>query len=170
MAYKKIACMAAVAMLAGSAHAAVEYDFSSISAGSGVIGSFSVTVPTFLTANTTFTPDQVDNCTSTPATACGRNQTFYTDTSPLVSDRTDNYDGVGAFGGVQYYFQNGALGTYGTYTSLLFSTQVANLTIRQVPDRTTGAVPEPASWAMMIVGFGAIGGALRRRRLAFTYA
>jgi hypothetical protein len=29
-----------------------------------------------------------------------------------------------------------------------------------------GAVPEPASWAMMVGGFGAIGGALRRRRKA----
>ena len=27
-----------------------------------------------------------------------------------------------------------------------------------------GAVPEPATWAMMIIGFGAIGGALRRRQ------
>ncbi|WP_375428188.1 SGNH/GDSL hydrolase family protein [uncultured Sphingomonas sp.] len=27
----------------------------------------------------------------------------------------------------------------------------------------SGAVPEPASWAMMIIGFGVIGGALRRR-------
>lgn len=32
-----------------------------------------------------------------------------------------------------------------------------------------GAIPEPASWAMMIAGFGAIGGAARRRRsLAVT--
>ena len=30
------------------------------------------------------------------------------------------------------------------------------------------AVPEPASWAMMILGFGAIGMAARRRRLAAT--
>lgn len=27
-----------------------------------------------------------------------------------------------------------------------------------------GVVPEPASWALMIIGFGAVGGALRRRR------
>ena len=30
----------------------------------------------------------------------------------------------------------------------------------------TGAVPEPATWAMMLVGFGAVGGALRSRRKA----
>lgn len=28
----------------------------------------------------------------------------------------------------------------------------------------TGAVPEPASWAMMLVGFGGLGGAMRRNR------
>lgn len=30
--------------------------------------------------------------------------------------------------------------------------------------RSTGAVPEPATWAMMLLGFGAIGMASRRRR------
>lgn len=28
----------------------------------------------------------------------------------------------------------------------------------------SGAVPEPATWAMMILGFGAVGGAMRRRQ------
>jgi hypothetical protein len=31
-------------------------------------------------------------------------------------------------------------------------------------DSPVGAVPEPASWALMILGFGAVGGALRRRK------
>lgn len=31
-------------------------------------------------------------------------------------------------------------------------------------DTTIGAVPEPATWAMMLVGFGAMGVSLRRRR------
>lgn len=31
-----------------------------------------------------------------------------------------------------------------------------------------GAVPEPATWAMMIVGFGAVGGAMRRRKSKVT--
>ena len=30
--------------------------------------------------------------------------------------------------------------------------------------RTSGAVPEPATWAMMLLGFGAVGMASRRRR------
>ncbi|OYX08655.1 MAG: PEP-CTERM sorting domain-containing protein, partial [Sphingomonadales bacterium 32-68-7] len=37
-----------------------------------------------------------------------------------------------------------------------------------------GAVPEPATWAMMILGFAVIGGALRshkrREKLTVTYA
>lgn len=32
------------------------------------------------------------------------------------------------------------------------------------------AVPEPATWAMMIVGFGAVGGAMRRRKVAVSFA
>jgi len=33
-----------------------------------------------------------------------------------------------------------------------------------------GAVPEPASWAMMLGGFGLVGGAMRRRRTSTTIA
>ncbi len=32
------------------------------------------------------------------------------------------------------------------------------------PGSTPGAVPEPATWAMMVAGFGLVGGALRRKR------
>lgn len=50
-----------------------------------------------------------------------------------------NFDGNGVF----LFFNDGA--AFGNVTSL------------------SGAVPEPASWALMIVGFGLVGGALRRR-------
>ena len=36
--------------------------------------------------------------------------------------------------------------------------------------RLVGAVPEPTTWAMMIGGFGLVGGALRRRRTTVAYA
>lgn len=36
---------------------------------------------------------------------------------------------------------------------------------------TPGGVPEPAAWAMMLAGFGLVGGAMRRReKMAVTYA
>jgi Bacterial pre-peptidase C-terminal domain/PEP-CTERM motif len=33
-----------------------------------------------------------------------------------------------------------------------------------------GGVPEPATWAMMIIGFGLVGGAMRRRTTRVSYA
>lgn len=40
----------------------------------------------------------------------------------------------------------------------------------QVSNANTGAVPEPASWAMMISGFGLVGGAMRARRRSVSFA
>ena len=57
----------------------------------------------------------------------------------------------------------------GTSTVLMFNFQhnpsfflLDNVSV--TPSRVTGAVPEPATWAMMLIGFGAIGVSLRRRR------
>ncbi len=40
----------------------------------------------------------------------------------------------------------------------------SNTVSLKVGDAATGAVPEPAAWALMIVGFGGVGGMLRLRR------
>jgi hypothetical protein len=37
-------------------------------------------------------------------------------------------------------------------------------------DNLQGSVPEPASWAMMLGGFGLVGGAMRRRKAAVHFA
>jgi hypothetical protein len=57
---------------------------------------------------------------------------------------------------VPYFFESTRAGLTG-----IGSSDVAHgLAVTQL----TGAVPEPATWAMMILGFGGIGFAMRRRR------
>ena len=58
------------------------------------------------------------------------------------------------------------------YDNALTATEVAALPTGTLPmtPPVTGQVPEPASWAMMIGGFGMIGAALRRRRTMFAFA
>lgn len=41
--------------------------------------------------------------------------------------------------------------------------QTTRMTVIQVPDLAQG-VPEPAAWALLVIGFGAAGAAMRRRR------
>ncbi|WP_240047704.1 PEPxxWA-CTERM sorting domain-containing protein [Sphingomonas panacisoli] len=60
----------------------------------------------------------------------------------------------------------------GTSASLYFASAAQKYQLTSVSPFTTGyvaatatpAVPEPATWAMMLIGFGAVGGALRRRK------
>jgi PEP-CTERM motif len=67
--------------------------------------------------------------------------------------------------------QSIALTPIGQYQQLSFNgplsyVEIAPITPTWVADDlsfTFGAVPEPATWAMMLVGFGLVGGAMRRR-------
>jgi len=55
-----------------------------------------------------------------------------------------------------------------SYTSASFSTTNGGFAdmkqLRLVLSNATGAVPEPATWAMMLLGFGAIGMTMRRKQ------
>lgn len=67
-----------------------------------------------------------------------------------------NYAGGNAYRGINPYL--GGNPTYVPHVDLGFRTYV-------------NSVPEPATWAMMIVGFGLVGGAMRRRHsVRVTYA
>ena len=56
-------------------------------------------------------------------------------------------------------FNNFPLGTGFKSGNLIFASTTASF-----PGARVGAVPEPATWAMMLLGFGAVGSAMRRSR------
>ena len=76
---------------------------------------------------------------------------------------TFNFTGFNQFdmGWVNYTYRFVATGAS---TTLSFASQDAGSYGGALDNvSVTGAVPEPATWAMMILGFGLIGGAMRRR-------
>jgi hypothetical protein len=109
-----------------------------------------------------------------------------------ISNFSATFAGVSTGADVSIYAYNGAtlLGTVnGTGTGqFVLSFAAANITkvavrpgsfndwvgvdnITYTPNAVGGAVPEPESWALMLVGFGAMGVAVRRaRRVTVSYA
>ena len=120
-------------------------------------------------------------------------------TSALIGDQTFFDNVAGTFGGVDglaninfgnglaaalnisnanlgfTQFVGGPLFT-GTAANPIFSEGTFNLrsivsgssTLRI--SQVAAAVPEPGTWAMMLLGFGAVGYSMRRRKVAVTYA
>lgn len=95
-----------------------------------------------------FAYDTSANTFITAADSCGFAGCGYTPSLSAINSS-------GSFG----FFFTGAPGSFTEY-STAFGSPFDTLTL------STGAVPEPASWAMMIAGFGLVGAALRRRALA----
>ncbi|WP_193743237.1 PEPxxWA-CTERM sorting domain-containing protein [Sandarakinorhabdus sp. AAP62] len=65
------------------------------------------------------------------------------------------------YGGIHFEFDNGRA----VNNAFNLGTFVADTQLQR-----TGAVPEPASWAMLIAGFGLVGGVARRRRVSVVSA
>lgn len=78
------------------------------------------------------------------------------------------------------FFAGTTVGSYDTYSQVANTSAGASYTLRfnltnssrnqpsgfrvEASNATVGAVPEPATWAMMLVGFGMMGAAMRYRR------
>jgi PEP-CTERM motif len=73
-------------------------------------------------------------------------------------------------GGDFNLFSNGGGAPSGTYYFRLTTADGENMLVTSMT-AVQGAVPEPASWALMLGGFGLIGAAMRRRQsVRVTYA
>ena len=66
-----------------------------------------------------------------------------------------NWTPIGvSFGGTAYSINFGGTANQTGFDNITFGSATPG----------TGAVPEPSTWAMMLLGFGAVGAAMRRRR------
>lgn len=70
-------------------------------------------------------------------------------------------------GGGQGEWSSGSIAALRIYNGVLDAREITEL--NKVPF-VSNAVPEPATWAMMIAGFGCVGGALRKRRTSLAFA
>lgn len=77
-----------------------------------------------------------------------------------ITGNVDTDQGLGQQGRVTYDFGTTKL------SSITFSSDKAAFEL----DGIVAAAPEPATWLMMILGFGLVGGALRRRRAGSSLA
>lgn len=89
-------------------------------------------------------------------------------TTPVRFSNGQNFFGLlTTMGGQNYY--GFAYTTASNLNSFGFET-VAGQAITATVDQAVAAVPEPSTWALMILGFGAVGYSLRRRRATVRVA
>ncbi len=92
------------------------------------------------------------------------NDAIYTITGTLGGNTVFQYSGSDT--AINFFSTiAGAAGTVDTVRLDLTATGTSLNLDNIVVNAVQSDVPEPASWAMMLAGFGAIGGAIRRRRI-----
>lgn len=98
---------------------------------------------------------------------------FYTGTpgalTPVDGVVIDSNSSPTGTGGTNISFSNRMIGA-GTYTIGVTGTTSAATSLGASIGFTPTAVPEAATWAMMLVGFGGVGGALRSSRRKVSFA
>jgi len=167
---KIILAVAVAAALAGAASAASAAIMPVTFTTPGADGSFSGTFGDTGITSTTFTDTFTFNlptgfATTTVTTGL---QGLATDVSFTSVTLNGHAFTVGSAGTNEFRFLNNLPVTTGTQTLILTGTSGGNGsyagTIAFAP--AVKGVPEPASWALMILGFGGVGATLRRRRSA----
>jgi hypothetical protein len=146
------------------AAAAVTYTLAGYSGVVEAPQSFSFVVDDYLSADTTIPLSAFTFCVPGEGTCVGAEFS--------VDDPFNNFPDLSVLNfqtdtsGTFYYFDEDAFTTNGVYTNTEVGFNLATLTVSGFAE----AVPEPATWALMISGFGMVGAASRRRlRTQITY-
>ena len=157
------ALAASAAVLSGApAAAAVTYTFDSHPAAGFQGTTFSFTLNDYIVGSATVT--SFDSCVAgnlgAPGTSTGTCESVTLTQSGTTVDVlaiTSDLDfGIG--------FGNAELGVNGTYQSSVAFNNSGFSTLTISGSTSRAAVPEPATWAMMLFGFGGIGAAMRQSR------
>lgn len=82
----------------------------------------------------------------------------------LASWLSDNYSNGAYVSGISVGVGSGFSSNYHAFADNVTIGRLSGNTTYNFETAVTSAVPEPASWALMIFGFGAVGGSMRRRR------
>jgi len=122
--------------------------------------SFSLTVPNFITSETTFSPSDLV-CGDSAVTCTG--VSFLWDSSTQQDVISINYKTLGSktTESEYYYFASNVFYTDGTAHQQNTHTNNAKLTTNCTP---VSATPEPSTWLLMIAGLGGVGLVLRQAR------
>ena len=140
--------------------------------------SFTITTANFITdGEFTWDACSIDQ----PDNTCNTTMTF--DAGPNVHGANGEYvgfnnlfdDGMSMGSGTAFYFfAPGAFSAVGVYSTADNdpggNAGNAGLGQLRVTSSDVLAVPEPTTWALMILGFGTVGAMLRRRRQSDTFA
>jgi PEP-CTERM motif len=152
--------------MAGGAQAAIIYDFVGLSSATGTpFGKFTVSQASLIPVGTGGNYTTATCSVTFPASGFTCNPTMSINNSATLNQITfRTAQGSTVNFQTSYNFAPGSFSALGTYTSIQGPNNFASLIIRDT--NAVPVVPEPASWAMMIAGFGIVGGTVRRRGAA----
>lgn len=150
-----------VKILTGNSSEGAQPAFGSDGSYLSVLGNSSATID-FATAVNAFQFAWGSLDTYNTLTVTDSDNNVYVYTPPILSSGSNGDQGLPGTNGV--FTLTGTGGT--KFTSIQLSSGSNSFEI----DNLAVAVPEPSTWALMILGFGLVGGAMRRRTTALKGA